>query len=122
MAEKIKIQCPAPDCTFETAEAEASVVAVLLSIHASTVHTPQAIASGSMPRGPKLDRPRVDSGLDEETWNAFIRRWEVFRLGSGITTGEAPRQLFHCASDALGDLILKSDPSVTTRTLDEVKQ
>jgi len=122
MAEKIKMQCPAPECTFQTAEAEASVVAVLLSIHASTVHTPQATASVSTPRGPKLDRPRVDSGIDEETWNAFIRRWDAFRLGSGITIGEAPRQLFHCASDALGDLILKSDPSITTRSLEEVRQ
>ena len=111
-----------PECTFQTAEAEASVVAVLLSIHASTVHTPQATASVSTPRGPKLDRPRVDSDIDEETWNAFIRRWDAFRLGSGITIGEAPRQLFHCASDALGDLILKSDPSITTRSLEEVRQ
>jgi hypothetical protein len=122
MAEKIKMQCPAPDCTFETAEAEASVVAILLSIHASTVHALQATTSGSTPRGPKLERPLVDSGIDEETWNAFIRQWDTFRLGSGITIGKAPRQFFHCASDALGHYILKSDPSVTTRSLDEVKQ
>ena len=62
----------------------------------------------------------MDIGIDEETWNAFTRRWDTFRLGSDIDDTSAPHQLFHCTSEALGDIILKSDPTITTKSLKDV--
>ena len=74
------------------------------------------------PPQPKLDRPRVDMGIEEEVWNGFLRRWEAFRIGSGISDDTAPMQLFQCASDALGDLVLKAHPHIQTETIDIVKK
>ena len=110
------VECPFPGCTHRTPDLPPEVVGPLLTIHAITHSRPPATPS----RGPKLNRPTIDVGVDEETWNAFVRRWETFKHGSDIDEGAAPTQLFQCASDALGDLLLKSDPELTKRTAAEV--
>ena len=127
----ISISCPAANCEYETGSYEPATAATLLTIHANTAHPPQAAPvavapsqaqPSSIPRGPKLDRPRVDAAIDAETWNALIRRWDAFRFGSNIEAASAPRQLFHCATEALGDLILRSEPDISSKSLDEVKE
>ena len=50
----------------------------------------------------------------------FERRWEGFRSVAGFQTAAAPAQLFHCATEALGNVLLKSDSDLMTRTLTEV--
>ena len=110
------VSCPSPGCTYTTDDLPPEVIAPLLSIHAVEHTRPQTPSS----RGPKLNRPTIDVGVDEETWNAFTRRWETFKLGSNISEEAAPTQLFQCTSDALGDLLLKSDPKLTTRPTAEV--
>ena len=109
------VSCPAPGCTYKTPDEDASVVVVLLQIHASTSHQSSTASSG-----PKLNRPHIDVGVEQETWNTFVRRWEAFRSGSKISDDAASTQLFQCASEALGDILLKSDPGVTSRPVDEV--
>ena len=118
----VKIKCSFPDCTYEAEHADSAIVASLLNIHCQT----HAIAAFALrtpaPPQPKLDRPRVDIGIEEEVWNGFIRRWEAFRVGSGISEETAPMQLFQCASDALGDLVLKAHPDIQSKTIEIVKQ
>ena len=70
--------------------------------------------SSPAPRGPKLERPKVDVGVSIEEWNIFVRRWNVFRAGSGIDDASAPSQLFQCAGTALGDSLLKSNANATS--------
>ena len=110
------VACPSPGCTYQTEDLPAEVIVSLLNIHALEHSRPQIHAS----KGPKLDRPIIDVGVDEETWNSFVRRWETFKLGSDISDNSAPTQLFQCASEALGDLLLKSDPKLTTRPTQDV--
>ena len=35
-----------------------------------------------IPNAPQLIRPKVDWGISQETWIAFICRWEAFKIGS----------------------------------------
>lgn len=112
------VKCPALGCPYETSDEDAQVVAALLNIHAishsqpaQTTHCPQ----------PKLERPRIDVGMEEEVWNGFIRRWEAFRIGSGINEHTAPMQLFQCASGTLGDLMLKADPDIHSKSVETIK-
>jgi hypothetical protein len=70
--------------------------------------------------GTSLDRPRIDLGVDVETWNMFERRWEAYRGVAKFSTANASAQLFHCATEALGDVLLKLDAALTTRNLDQV--
>ena len=115
----VNVRCPYPGCAYEAANDDAQIVVALLNIHAQThvQATPQPLAPP-----PKLDRPKIDIGVEEEVWNSFIRRWEAFRAGSNINETTAPMQLFQCASDALGDLVLKAHPGIQSETEDVVKQ
>ena len=94
------------------------MVAALLQVHALT--HPQATAP---PSRPKLNRPHIDCRLYQETWNAFFRRWETFHIGSNITDAAASNQLYQCCSEseALGDILLKADPDLTTKPIKDVK-
>ena len=60
--------------------------------------------------------PWVDQGISQETWLAFIRRWEAFNIGSNIINQNASIQLFQCAQDKLGDLMLASDPRLMAKS------
>ena len=97
------VKCPL--CEYEADNADAQIVVTLLTIHAQSHNQPPIRPAAPQP---KLDRPRIDIGIEEEVWNTFIRRWEAFKVGSNISDNTAPMQLFQCASEALGDLILKA--------------
>ena len=114
----VKVTCPLPGCGFQTEDQEASIVAVLLQIHASTHAT--AAGGGTQVRGPKLDRPRIDTGADQEAWNTFLRRWDAFRVGSGVSDSMASVQLLQCASEELSERLLKAIPQIEAHPLDEV--
>ena len=122
----VKSKCSFPECDYEAEHADSAIVAALLNIHCQT-HAMQAMALAAAPRHtappqPKLDRPKVDVGIEEEVWNSFIRRWEAFRVGSGITEDTAPMQLFQCASETLGDLLLKAHPNIQAESMEVVKK
>ena len=64
-----------------------------------------------------MERPQINVGVSTEEWNVFVRRWEVFRRGSGIDGASAPSQLFQCAGIELGDSILKANPNATSSSI-----
>ena len=118
----VDLQCGVPDCPFRTGEVAETVAVALLNNHnlAHTLTATNDANAAARPKGPKLDRPRIDMGVDGETWNTFERRWDNFRRGSGIDNASASLQLFQCATDSLGDALLKTDPTVTSRPIADV--
>ena len=111
----VAVACPVSGCLFVTDDLDPSVVTVLLQLHA-TEHSQQ----NSSTSGPKLRRPSLNAGVSQEVWNAFVRRWDAFKVGSCIGEGAAAVQLFQCASEELADLLLKYNPQVFTCPVDEV--
>ena len=111
----VVIECPITGCGYSTDDASEAIAIATLNIHALS-HQSHA----TRPSGPKLERPRIDIGIETETWNNFTRRWDTFYHGSNIDDRSAPRQLLQCASDSLCDMMLKSDPDIATKTLAEV--
>ena len=95
------LKCPIPGCLYETPESSEKVACALLAAH-SPVHTTIA-QTGNTSRGPKLDRPTVDVGINQEQWNIFVRRWDAFTAGSGLDPSSCSSQLFQCAGQSLGD-------------------
>ena len=117
----VVIKCPIRDCNYQTPDESSDIVCVLLNLH--KVEHDQQSGSSNQPAvhsAPKLNRPMVDMGIDQETWLAFIRRWETFRVGSNISEGVASIQLFQCASEKLGNLMLANDPRLMAKSVDEV--
>jgi len=50
----------------------------------------------------------------------FLRRWDTFQVGSGITDAAALGQLLECTGEHLGNVVLCAHPDFTSRTLQEV--
>ena len=113
----MKAKCPL--CNFVTEDAAASVVTALLNIHALS-HTPNQTHTPN-PQQPKLERPRIGLGVEEEQWNNFIRKWDAFKIGSAIEECHGSGQLLQCCSDDLSDIVLKSDSRVYERDIETVK-
>ena len=85
----VVIECSVPNCTFTIDDVSEALAIALLSNHnlahrnlAPTVA--DAAPAPTAPRGPKLERPKVDVGVTIEEWNVFTRHWEVFKSGSGL--------------------------------------
>ena len=114
----VKVACPREDCGYETQDYEPVIVAALLQAHATT-HVSAASTVGSV-KSPRLDRPRIDTGVDQETWNMFLKRWDAFRVGSGIPDTVAAVQLLQCASVEMYERLLKDDDDLSQRSMSEV--
>lgn len=122
----IALKCPIPECLYETPESSETVACALLAahtpLHMTTALIPAVQHAGKMSvsHGPKLDRPKVDVGINQEEWNIFARRWDAFVAGSGIDGDNCSSQLFQCAGDTLGNSLLKTDPAIISKSTGDV--
>ena len=117
----VVVACTIPGCEFKTQDVSESLAIALLGNHTVGHTTSSQSAPPLAPsRGPKLTRPTIDIGVSIEEWNIFLRRWEVFKAGSGIGEASAPSQLFQCAGADLGDRILKTNPTITSESITAV--
>lgn len=113
-ASVINLPCPVPDCYYETGTTSHIVAAALLSAHA-TVHSAPSHHQPT-PQVPKLDRPQIDIGLAAEEWNLFESRWKLYAKSSNIARTDRAVQLFQCASQQLGDAILRLDNDISEKS------
>ena len=117
----ISLECPIPGCGYSTPEASEVVACALLAAH-TPVHTAPSLMSNVGPaNGPKLERPKVDIGINKEEWNIFERRWDAFVIGSRFNPDNCSSQLFQCAGEALGDMLLKSDPVIISKPTSQLR-
>ena len=107
----VQLTCPIEGCSYVTVDGSEVIACALLAAH-TPAHT---IASAPMTSGPKLDRRKIDIGVTLEQWNMFERRWDVFVTGSGINPTHSSPQLFQCASEELGNNLLKIDAHITSK-------
>ena len=107
----VQLHCPIEGCPYVTIDGSEVVACALLAAH-TPAHN---VAPAPMTPGPKLERPKIDIGVTLEQWNMFERRWDVFVNGSGINPTNSSPQLFQCASEELGNNLLKIDANVTSK-------
>ena len=116
----VVIDCAYPGCAFQSEDAPEAVACAILQSHAFSHAVPGPTFNRVPSEGPKLTRPSIDVGVSLEAWNVFTRRWQMFRQGSGINEASATAQLFQCASQSLGDSLLKSDAEIVSKPLQEL--
>ena len=115
--------CPFQDCTYSTGgQTEPVAIAYFNAYMLSHTHPPPTQQPTVRRSGPNLDRPMIESGASMEEWNLFTRRWTIFKEGSYIDNADASRHLFQCADEPLGDALLKMDPDIVNKNIDEVLQ
>ena len=112
--EASNLKCVIPGCqwicqfSFESHPQESLRLVELHMVHAHR----QQEASTAKART-KFVPPSIDIGVDQETWVAFTIRWEQYCKGSGIPQDLQSLQLFQCASETLGNLLLRTNPKIT---------
>ena len=116
----VVIECPIDGCSYQTSDQPIELVIKLLGLHEIQHQQQQQRTQPVQTKAPKMPRPHIDIGVNQESFNTFKRRWEAYRLGSCINDSMAAIQLFQCASEKLGDLLLKSDPKLMMRSEEAV--
>ena len=115
------LKCPVPPCIWSNeCELNSEQCMEMVKLHVSVCHSVAAVAESSSGKSPKLNRPIVDVGIDQENWDSFVVRWKQFLVASHISKSTESLQLFHCASEELGNLLLKSNPALTDMPVDEL--
>ena len=93
------LKCPMGDeCNWEyPCDFDQDKSMEIIKMHFSARHSTQVAATSetSINKAPKMDRPVVDIGIDQEEWNLFLVRWEQFRIGSRITPDSAASNYFN---------------------------
>ena len=119
----VVLTCPIAECPFQTPDVDPAGAAANLTIHGYThMHRPAPVTPApatAASKGPKLERPRVHLNCSPEDWNAFTRRWQTYKSGSGITDTTATGQLLECTSPELGNIVLRAHPEFTTKGINE---
>ena len=108
------LECPIDSCSFATNDIDMAGAVAILTIHGS-IHqnAPAQLPAAAHARAPKLERPRIKMNATSEEWNAFQRRWETYRTGSGITNLNAAAQLLECTTEDLRNITLRAYPTFT---------
>ena len=68
----------------------------------------------------KMDPPKLRLGVDQQTWDQFITRWEIYKTTMGIDDATSPSWLFHCLEQDLGDEVIKANPGIKPQDMTEV--
>lgn len=112
---EVNLKCPVPRCDFQTGPGSEMVAVALLAAHTTVHSAPQSVYNG-----PKLDRPHVDIGVSAEEWKLFESRWSLYTKSANISQNDAAVQLFQCASEQLGDAVLRLENNVSTKSEKEL--
>ena len=129
---KLVLQCTIEGCDYATPEVEVTAAVALLTNHttahqlkqtptpAPTPTTAPALAPSTpivnnTPKASELSRPKLKSHITNEEWNAFSRRWDIYRSAYNFQGTQLSNQLFQCASEELGDVVLRVHPQFTTK-------
>ena len=125
-----KIQCPYPECTYETEDVSNALAAVLLSVHSAGAHdthatqvtaTPQQQTPTTTARVEKVRRPTISKAGTSEDWAYFVTRWQDYVEATKIEGKDLVIQLLECCDEQLRkDLTRNAGGSLANKTADEV--
>merc|ERR1712215_656446 len=94
-----------------------------LELHMAGVHPVVAAPPAAPVHHPsqkvKLESPKLSAGSDQETWELFLRSWDVYKTGMSIGVGLSSVHLFNCLDQDLRDDVLRANPSTHIRDMTE---
>lgn len=92
------VQCPVPDCEYETDDFDTVLVAALLNKHA-IVHS--AVAGIVTAKVEKVKRPTVSSAGSSEDWTYLLSRWKDYVKAIKVSGKDIVKQLLECCDETL---------------------
>lgn len=112
-----QLKCEMQGCTFIATNDDKDLMLAAFGSHQKNhdIQTNTAIAApqrNEMSRAQRTERPKIQKGGSEETWNTFFTRWNNYKKTSGIPESVATGELFECCSLELGDDIIRENPQL----------
>ena len=116
----VRVACTAEGCEWQTEDRDpatlGAVLAAELNIHATTAHT----AAPAPAKRPVVSKPTVSTNIYAEEWASFLSDWEVYKGSVAIPDGQTGIYLVDCCSDDLRQSVVGSDPTIRTKTEEQV--
>ena len=84
------LSCPIPDYGSRFDNVDVVGAAAILNVLAHTHTNPHLVPAHDTPSVPKLIHLKIQHNFTGKDWNAFLRRWDTFHIGFGITSETAP--------------------------------
>ena len=117
------LACSVPTCTYTTTDTVPDDTDIASKIQLLQIHTSAAHQGGAATRAPgvkaKMDPPRLQTGVDQQTWDQFMARWAIFKTTMGVDGGTASMWFFNCLDKDLGDEVLKANPGTPPQNITE---
>ena len=114
-----RLVCPHDGCEDVTEDDDKDIAIALFNAHVST-HAMTGRVTAATSKSEKLQRPKILQGMLEESWNSFLIQWDIYRDGSGLSPADQPRQLLHTCDQDLLEFVLRSNPDIVNKSVDEI--
>ena len=112
----VRVACTAEGCEWKTEDRDpatlGAVLAAELNIHATAAPAPA--------KRPVVSKPTVSTNIYAEEWASFLSDWEVYKGSVAIPDGQTGIYLVDCCSDDLRQSVVGSDPTIRTKTEEQV--
>ena len=117
----VQLECTVAECDigdgarYRTPLLDEAVAVQILAFHRQDIHG----IRGDGPTSPtpptqrvkaKMDPPKVQLGVDQQTWDQFMARWVIFKAAMGVDVTHSSMYFFSCLDKDLGDEVLKANP------------
>ena len=88
----------------------------MIQLHQQNVHDSADTRQGP----PKMPRPTLTQGINEEDWNEFTRQWELFCKGTSLGPSQTSAQLLACCEATLHNTLFREDPRIADKKTDDI--
>lgn len=118
-----KYKCLFLECTYETADVEDALAAVLISVHSNGTHVaaPTHSQHTNAAKIERVKRPMISAAGSSEEWTYFLTRWQEYVDATQITGKDKVLQLLECCDDNLRkDITQNAGGSLANKTVEQV--
>ena len=112
------VQCPIEGCTYNTPDLDGTIVAALLTTHATT-HT-AASSSGGTLKVERVKRPTITSAGTTSDWQYFRTRCYEYVTATRVTGTDRILQLLECCDETLRRDLTRSTAGLPNKAKQEV--
>ena len=112
-----ELPCQVDGCNFKASNDDKDFMLAQYTSHQKN-HDIQTNSANAAPqrndasRAQRSERPKIQAGGSEETWNTFFTRWNNYKRTCCIPEHLITGELFECCSTELGDDIIRQDPKL----------
>ena len=109
---EVTLECEFPGCEAKKKADDIYTALQLLQLHHQQAHS----SNQALQKPPKIERPPIRQGVNEEDWAAFTRRWDLFKRGTDIPPSQITAQLLACCEPDLESALFRNDPKIADKS------